>query len=180
MRRTPPRQAGFTLIEVVIVVVLLGIMMAGMTQVFVSTIGRSHEPALRQKALAAAEAVMDEIVHKAWDDNTPLGGGCVASGSGAGSGACSGGPAAAGIGTEEAGRADYDDVDDYDTVRDQSPPRDAEDQVMNGYDGFSLSVFVDQIADWNGIPAGDVKRVRVQVTTPTQETITLTAYRVNI
>ncbi|MBI1195743.1 MAG: prepilin-type N-terminal cleavage/methylation domain-containing protein [Gammaproteobacteria bacterium] len=176
MRYASRTQSGFTLIEVVIVVVLLGIMMAGMTQVFVSTIGRSHEPALRQKALAAAEAVMDEIVHKAWDDNTPLGGGCVASGTGA----CSGGPAAAGIGTEETGRTDYDDVDDYNTVRDQDPPRDAEDQVMNGYAGFSLSVFVDQTADWNGIPAGDVKRIRVQVTTPTQETITLTAFRVNI
>jgi len=166
---------GFTLIETLLVITLTGIMMAGMTQLFVGTMRHSHEPVMRQKALSGAKAIMDEILNKSWDDLTPLGGGCVATGTGR----CPSGVLAAGPGTEEVGRAEFDDIDDYDSIRNQSPPHDALDLPMAGYTAFSLSVFVDQPGPWNGIPGGDVKRIRVQVATPTQETISLTAYRVN-
>ncbi len=169
------RENGFTLIEIVLIIVLVGLMMSAMTRLYVTNIGHSHEPLIRQKALSVANALMDEMIHKAWDDNTPIGGGCVSTGSGH----CPGGPLAAGSGNEETDRADYDDIDDYNLIRDQSPPQDSAGQDMAEYAGFSVSVFVDQDSDWLGIPAADVKRLRLQVTTPTQETISLIAYRVN-
>lgn len=169
------RQAGFTLIETIIVVVLLGVMMAGMTALFVENVGKSHQPYLRQRALAVADAFMDEILRKRWDDNTPLGGGCVNTGSGS----CPAGPAAAGIGTEEGARSNYDDIDDYNIITAQSPPQDSAGNAMAGYNGFSVSVTVDQPGAWNGVAAADVKRIQVQVTSNIGETITLAAYRVN-
>jgi len=167
--------AGFTLIETVIVVVLLGVIMAGMTVLFVKNVSESHQPYLRQRTLAVAAAFMDEILRKRWDDNTPLGGGCVNTGSGT----CPAGPAAAGIGTEEGARSNYDDIDDYDTISNQNPPQDSAGNNMTGYDGFTVSVTVDQPGVWNGVAAQDVKRIRVQVTSTVGETMTLTAYRVN-
>jgi MSHA pilin protein MshD len=169
------RQGGFTLIETIMVVVLLGIMMAGMTVMFVENASQSHQPYLRQRALAVANAYMDEILRKRWDDNTPLGGGCVNSGSAF----CPTGPAAAGIGTEEGSRSNYDDIDDYNGLSD-SPPLDSLGNTMTGYAGFSVAVSVtNPLAPWNGIAAADVKRIKVDVTSTMQETISVSAYRVN-
>ncbi len=168
-------QHGFTLIEIILVVVLVGLMMAGMTRLYVANVGSSHEPLIRQKSLAVANALMDEIIHKAWDDNSPIGGGCVNTGSGY----CPGGPMAAGSGNEETSRAHFDDIDDYNQIRNQSPPQDAEGQDMAEYAGFSVSIFIDQNNAWNGIPAADVKHIQLQLLTPLQETISLSAYRVN-
>jgi MSHA pilin protein MshD len=175
MIRPGARQGGFTLIETVIVIVLLGVMMAGMTALFVENVKRSHQPYLRQRALAVADAFMDEILRKRWDDNTPLGGGCVNTGSGT----CPAGPVAAGIGTEEGTRSNYDDIDDYDAISNQSPPQDSAGGAMTGYGGFSVSVTVDQPGAWNGVAAADVKRIRVQVTSSSGESLSLSAYRVN-
>lgn len=165
-------QAGFTLIETVIVIVLVGVMMAGMAALFISNVEHSHRPYLRQKSLAVANAYMEEIVRKRWDENTPIGGGCVNSGA-----SCATGPAASGIGTEEASRPDFDDVDDYHGLN-QSPPQDASGTNLPEFDGFTVTVAVTQGA-WNGIASADVKQVTVSVTSPNTESIALTAYRVN-
>lgn len=169
------RQRGFSLIETILVIVLLGVAVAGIAAMFLNNVAKSHEPYLRQRALAVATAFMDEILRKRWDDNTPLGGGCVNTGTAL----CSTGPAPAGMGTEEAQRADWDDIDDYNAIGNQSPPQDSSGAAMPGYEGFVVSVSVTQPGDWNGIPAADVKRIEVQVTSNNGETIALSAYRVN-
>jgi len=170
------RQRGFTLVETLIVIVLLGAMIAGMTALFVNNVQNSHRPFLRQRALAVANAFLDEITRKAWNEATPLGGGCVNTGSGA----CAGGPAAVAIGSDGETRALFDDIDDYHGLN-QSPPQDASGTDMPGYGGFSVSVSVTQpAAAWNGVPAADVRRITVNVTTSNGETVTVSAYRVNI
>ena len=170
-----PRQAGFSLIETILVIVLLGAAVAGITAMFLNNVAKSHEPYLRQRALAVASALMDEILRKRWDDNTPLGGGCVNTGTAL----CSSGPPPAGLGTEEAQRADWDDIDDYNAISNQSPPQDSSGTAMPGYEGFVVSVSVSQPGGWNGVPAADVKRIDVQVTSNNGETISLSAFRVN-
>lgn len=169
------QQAGFTLIETIIVIVLVGAMMAGMTSLFVTNVGNSHRPYLRQKALAVANAFMDEILRKRWNEATPLGGGCVNTGSGA----CPAGPAAIGIGADGETRATYDDIDDYNGLN-QSPPQDSSPAAMPGYTGYTVAVAVTQpAAAWNGVPAADVRLITVSVTSPSNETIAVSAYRVN-
>ncbi|HFE31682.1 MAG TPA: prepilin-type N-terminal cleavage/methylation domain-containing protein [Gammaproteobacteria bacterium] len=169
------RQSGFSLIETILVIVLLGVAVAGMAAMFLNSVSKSHEPYLRQRALAVANAFMDEILRKRWDDNSPLGGGCVNTGTVL----CSSGPVPAGIGNEEAARADWDDIDDFNAISNQSPPQDSAGSAMPGYEGFAVSVTVSQPGAWNGMPAADVKRIEVQVTSNNGETISLSAWRVN-
>lgn len=168
------KSRGFTLIEIIITIVLVSTVMAGFAVMFTLNVEHSHRPYLRQKALAVANAFMEEISRKRWDENAPIGGGCVNAGV-----SCGTGPAEAGIGTEEGARADYDDVDDYDTITNQSPPQDSSGTDMPGYTGFSITVTVVKQA-WNGVPLQDAKLITVDVTSPSNETTTLQAYRLNI
>ncbi|HEY5602395.1 MAG TPA: prepilin-type N-terminal cleavage/methylation domain-containing protein [Gammaproteobacteria bacterium] len=168
------RTRGFTLVEIIITIVLVSTMMAGLTALFIHNAEHSYRPYLRQRALAVANAFMEEISRKRWDENSPIGGGCVNTGA-----SCAAGPAEAGIGTEEGARADYDDIDDYGAIANQTPPQDSSGAAMPGYGGFSVTVTVTQPA-WNGVPAADVKLITVDVISPSNETITLRAYRMNI
>lgn len=169
-------QSGFTLIETVIVIVLVGAMMAGMSSLFMNNVGHSHRPYLRQKALAVANAFMDEIFRKRWNESTPLGGGCV----NAGSGFCATGPGAASIGVEAGEtRATYDDVDDYHGLS-QTPPQDSAGVDMPDYTGYTVDVTVAQPGSaWNGVPAADVRLITVSVTSNGGESINISTYRVN-
>ena len=167
-------QGGFTLVETVIVIVLVGAMMAGMTSLFMNNVGNSYRPFLRQRALAVANAFMDEIQHKRWNEATPVGGGCVNSGA-----SCATGPAAVAIGTDGETRATYDDIDDYNGLN-QNPPQNSAGVAMPGYSGFTVAVSVVQpAAAWNTIATADVRLITVSVTSPSNETIAISAYRVN-
>lgn len=168
-------QTGFTLIETIIVIVLVGAMMAGMTTLFMNNVGNSHRPYLRQKALSVANAFMDEIQRKRWNEATPLGGGCVNTGA-----SCPAGPAVVAVGTDGDGRDNFDDIDDYHGLN-QSPPQDSSATNMPDYSGYTVSVSVVQpAASWNGVPAADVRLITVNVTSPSNETIAISSYRVNI
>jgi MSHA pilin protein MshD len=165
---------GFTLVELVIFMVIVGIAVGGVTLAFVQSTRTIHEPVIRQRALAVANAYMDEILRKRWNENTPVEGGCVQGGAW-----CSSGLTAAAIGVDagEAGRADYDDLDDYAGITDEAPT-DQSGNPMPGYAGFSVTVTVDSPA-WAGIASADVRRVTVAVRTPTGETLSVRGYRVN-
>ncbi len=168
------QQTGFTLVETIIVIVLVGAMMAGMTSLFMSSVGNSHRPFLRQKALAVINAFMDEISHKRWNEATPLGGGCVNTGA-----SCATGPVAIAIGSDGELRATYDDIDDYHGLS-QSPPQDSSGTDMPGYAGYTVTVSVVQPgANWNSIAAEDVRLITVSVTSSSNESIEISAYRVN-
>lgn len=169
------QQSGFTLVETIIVIVLVGALMAGMTTLFMTNVNHSYRPYLRQKALAVANAFMDEMLRKQWNENTPLGGGCVNTGSGS----CPAGPAVVAIGNDGESRATYDDIDDYNGIN-QSPPQDSSSVAMPGYTGFTVAVDVVQPgSSWNGVPAADVRLITVTVTSNSAEAISVSAYRVN-
>jgi MSHA pilin protein MshD len=68
---------GFTLIETIIFIIIVGTALAGVIFLYLMNAKHSHQPLIRQKAIAVASAYMDEILGKRWDENTPLGGGCV-------------------------------------------------------------------------------------------------------
>lgn len=113
-------QKGISLIELVIFIVILSIALTGITLIYINTTRHSADPLVRIRSIELAQATLDEILLKAYDDNTPVGGGCVQM-SDATTTLCTSGvtpasdPDAAGkpLGAEEATRTLFDDVDDY-------------------------------------------------------------------
>jgi len=197
---------GFTLIELVLTIVLLGFS-AIIIIPFFSAITHSPDPVLREKAIALAQAMMDEITAKKWDERSPNGGNppiCTSESTGAAARpsldpGCSFpgiGPVASGIGLDgEAAGANnrmlWDDVDDYNGV---SEPvggffYDQNGVVLPGdLTGFTRNVAVNYIAS-NASPidsstpvsasATDTKRIVVTVTSPLGETFSLVAVSCN-
>ena len=192
------RFRGFSLLETVIFILVVAIGLAGILDLFVQNTKTSAEPYVRERAVAVAHAYMDEIMGMRFDENTPVGGGCVETGSNSCTGYCallsdpvcvkskcrlqaagSCVPRAnlAGIATEEGSRNAYDDVDDYAGL-DEVPTGII--GAATGYGGFNVRVSVVQpAASWLGIDPRDLRQIRVEVSSPTTETIRLEAYRVN-
>jgi MSHA pilin protein MshD len=86
------RQAGFTLIELILFIVIVSIGVVGILSVMNFTVLHSADPMVRKQAAALADSIMEEILLKEYAD--PDGGANVV----------------------EAGRSTYDDVDDYDDL----------------------------------------------------------------
>lgn len=89
MCMTRARQAGFTLIELVIFIVVVSVGIVGILSVMNLTVQHSADPAVRKQTAALADSILEEILLKEYDD--PDGGENVV----------------------EAGRDSYDDIDDY-------------------------------------------------------------------
>lgn len=66
------RQSGLTLIELIIFIVVVSVGIAGILSVLNLTVAKSADPMVRKQVLAVAEAMMDEILAKDYQ-NDPLG-----------------------------------------------------------------------------------------------------------
>lgn len=189
---------GFSLIELIMIIVILSFLTAIMVP-FIQSFLRSPDPMFRQQAISIGQALMDEIISKKWDENTPVGGGPVrTSESPSGSrGLLAGDPQASTItGTaEEASRPVYDDIDDYDGFSETDDFYDQTGNLAVSLSGFSRSAAVTYIASNTttiqaATPAGttaggelnatDTKRVVVTVTSPLGETFTFIAVACNL
>ena len=155
-------QSGFSLVELIIGITIIGITIASVMTVFIVTASRSGDPMLRQQAQMIAEAYLDEILlRRFYDADT--------------NNVC---PAAVEI------RTSYDNVCDYNGLV-QSPPQD---QFGNAtVTGYTASVTVTPTgaslhSGGNLIDNTSVIRVilvTVTVTAPDGTTITLNGYRTN-
>ena len=196
---------GISMIELVVFILVMGIAFTGVMVVFINTQTRSADPMIRIKTVELGQALMDEILLKAYDDQTPNGGGCVRFA--AGSNCPPGNPnASASLGTDGGeSRSTFDDVDDYhnlaycgDNVAAPDPlctggcpaaPNEfldqAENDISTEYAGFSacirLSFAGGEISPGGGVPVlnNDAKRIDVIITDPLNSRMTFTAYRLN-
>lgn len=66
--RSPQHSRGFTFVELIISLVVIGIAVTGVLLVYTTTVARSADPLIRQQALAIAESYLEEIVAKHYDD----------------------------------------------------------------------------------------------------------------
>jgi MSHA pilin protein MshD len=90
-RSEPHRQSGFSLLEVIVAIVMLGLIFGGFATVYATVFHEAAEPQLEAQALAVAESYLAEITSRPYrDPNT--------------NGVCAGG---------EANRPLFDDVCDY-------------------------------------------------------------------
>jgi len=166
---------GFTLMETVISIIIVAVAIVGILSVIYNVTQKGINPVMELKACELGQAMLDEIILKRWDEDTPLGGGHINT-------------ALANIGTEagETSRQDFDDVDDYDGYSDgtsSEPLKDEAGNTLTGFDGFSRSVSV-VFEKPTGAPAGidekNYKKITVKVILPTGEEISFVTYKTNI
>lgn len=148
MRKLTLKQQGVSLIELVITIVLVAILVSGSLLLIDQTTRSSADPMITQQAVGIAQSYMEEIMGQAFNDP--------------------GGPA-------EAGRADFDDVNDYNGLNDNAGAVDRTGAAVPGLESYNVTVLV--VAEvLNGVNA---RRIDVTVSHDNVPalSIPLSAYR---
>lgn len=147
------KQRGVTLIEVILFIVVLSIALVAILRVFNVAVTRSVDPLVRVRAIEIAQAQLDEILSRRFDENTPIGGvpACNANN----------GVTCLGIAAD----ADFDDVGDYHSFT----------KTFTG--GYTLVVSV--IAEDAETRRISVTVDLPDLSSSSGSSITLSAYRVN-
>lgn len=149
------RARGVTLIETLVFIVVVSIALVAVLRVFGAGVSNSVDPVVRARALTLAQAQLDEILARKFDENTPTGG----------VPACDilAGAVCAGIAPD----SDYDDVGDFHNY------------VDNSHANYSISVSVQTAGVDLGLAANQARLITVNVGMPGGDTLTLAAYKVN-
>ena len=193
--RVGKTDAGFTLIELVITIIILSFTLMLLAPFF-QAIERSADPIVRERTVALGQALMDEILSRRWDENSPIGGGPLCSGEGGTDrGATTYGTAltcpdaalnaSGALGADGAeNRQTYDDIDDYTSMTAENSNFTDQAGIAFIYTGYGRSVVVDYVASNSAnitaiTPSAgsttDTKRVMVTVTNPLAEQMVFVA-----
>lgn len=139
-------QAGVTLIELVLSMIIISIALVGILSVMNLTVARSADPVVEQQALAIAEAYLEEITLQAYS------------------------------GGSSSGRANFDDVSDYNGLSDNGA-HDQQNNAIAGLSRYNVAVTVSASTVLTG--SVNAKQITVSVTAPTLGigTLSLTGYK---
>ena len=164
------KQSGFSLIELVITIVVLGIALTALSSSLFSGVSQNSNPLWQAKATQLSQAYFDEILAMKYQEDSPLGGGV------ASSAACSiDGPE-----TGEDKRSDFDDVDDYDGLTGVASFLDT--NASSTYGGYSVSVQVtceDHLGAASSA-ASTSKRIQLTILSPTNQSLVFSAFRADL
>lgn len=155
--RATRREAGASLIELVVAIVVISISLTGTLLVVDTTTRRSADPMLERQAISIAESYLSEALQKNYldPDTSTL---------------CR---------PVEASRANYDNICDYSGL-DEMGARNQNGTPVAGLDSYRIQIVVDQSANLGGISGSDdVLRVDATVTDPTGRVVRLAGYRTN-
>ncbi len=171
------RVTGFTLIEIIIVIVIMAIAMASVLSAYTYSMRNSATPMQQIRAVELAQAYMDEILNKRFDETSGQGGLPRCGSSDTGSLGCT---SAVNFGAEAGEiRSLYDDVDDYNGLNDPVLI-DSLGNVRTGYDNYSVQITVSYAGnELSSINNNDAKRIDIIVTTANGTSFNFSAYRVN-
>lgn len=148
-----PRQAGFSLIEVIVAMLLISVGVLGLLSAMNTTVKGSADPMVRKQAIAVAESLLEEIALKDFADP--------------------GGPACA-------ARNCFDDVSDYASYQTTGGIVDISGAAIGGLSGYNISSVTVANAALGSIGSSDAKLITVTVTAPGGEAISLSAYRTKL
>ena len=154
-------QTGVTLIELIAFLVIAGVALVGLLKMFNQNQQQSVDPVIRIQALELAQAQLDDVLARKFDENTATGGvpACGATD----------GPSCLGITTPD---SDFDDVGDFNNYN-------------QAQGGFNITVSVTEAGTELGLDQAQARKISVTVTPPATSRsaagtpVTLTAYKVN-
>lgn len=176
--RTPFR--GFTLIELIVGIVVFSAAMVTVITLVVNQTRQSIDPVLQTRAANLAQSLADEILGKAYDENSNLDGAGVRCGEQGTS--CSAVLGPDGVGANIETREQYDDVDDYHNLLANSGGSIQSalgDIASTGssqlYQGFSVDVQV----EYDNQLGIEGKRVTITVTTSAGQSLNFSFFRMN-
>lgn len=160
---TRRRNRGFTLVELIIFIVVVGIGLAGILSVMNTVVKSSADPMVRKQAIAVAESMLEEIMLKSYAD--PNGGTNGVS-------TCNLGPGPQ--------RAPWDDICDYNGYSHTGIVNTLNSPVtgLEKYNIQSVTVADPGTGDDTNWVAGGAKKITVVVTGP-GVVITLSGFRGN-
>lgn len=157
---------GFTLVEMILAMVIIGVGVAGVLAAFQAGVRGSADPVIHKQMLAVAEEMMEEVLLKPYVD--PEGDAAPTN-------------ALAACGAAGSARNAFDDVADYHGYQ-TTGICDIDGAAVTGLETYNVSVAVAAdaaaAADLPGLPVGAVRRVTVTVTRG-GESLTLTGWRTN-
>ncbi|WP_086931229.1 type IV pilus modification PilV family protein [Agarilytica rhodophyticola] len=148
---------GVTLIETIVFLTVVSIAIVALVKVYSYAIINSVDPLIKVQALEHAQAQLDEILARKFDENTPTGG----------VPACDSGDGPACLGISPDG--DFDDVGDYNGFIDTS----------NQGHTISVSVIAAGSELGGGMANSAARRITVVVTSNNGDSVTLSAYKTN-
>ena len=167
---------GFTLIELVVVIVVLAVALTGVTLAINQAVQHSPDALVQTRAMELAQTYLDEIFTKRYDENSGQGGLPRCDSSDTNALTCS-----ASLGSEEGtNRASFDDVDDYDGLNEQPPTSLLDGSNLNNYDSYGVQIAVVYAGSELGFASNRrAKRITINITTPLGNTLPVSVYRVN-
>lgn len=155
-------QAGMTLIELVIAIVVVSVGLAGVLIAFSTAIMHSADPMVRKQMLSIAEGMMEEVTLQPFDvSGTPPSNtlkDCRA-------------------GTGIAPRQNFNDIADFNNYQ-TTGVCDIDGDAIADLANYNLSVVVDSAATLDTLGGGSVRRITVTVTHGI-ETLRLVGWRTN-
>jgi MSHA pilin protein MshD len=177
--RAVVRQHGFSLVELIVFIVVVGIAVAGVLAVYNVAVRASADPLIRKQLVAVAEALLEEVSLQPFtycdpDDANVL----FADAAAVGGGNCAAQAEAIG---PEAGESRYSATQPFDHVNDyagfaMNPLRDLQNQPIPALSGYAATVAVAEAGAAFGLAAGAALKIDVTVSGG-GESFALTGYR---
>lgn len=182
LRATKALQQGFTLIEIIVGIVVLSIAFSIFTSLIYPLANQSAKQVHQIKAAELGQSMINEIIAKAFDENSDKSGGVYRCGE-SGETACSSTMGPEGSEAEESEkREQFDDVDDYNNLL--IIKNSLGDSLNDIYVGYQINVKVINDSDYDGDHDDadnnfTAKLMTVTVTTPQGVDFVFAVYRVN-
>ena len=170
---------GFTLIEIIVSIVAVGIMMALIVSVFAPETVRGTDALYSMRAAELGQSYLEEMLGKRFDEVSQPGN-ALRCGETGGPGPCS---ATLGPDAGETVHTQFDDFDDYNGFQDGSATTAPTDQSGNprpNYIGFIVTATVVYAGTEMGLPDNtNAKRANITVTDPRGTQYVFSAYKTN-